>query len=77
MQMLGAFTGLDLPQDLIDLLGSSLSLSLGADAPADLNDISGPSDLPIGALIHGDEDKIKKVIDKVMARTARRAPSCR
>ena len=68
MQMLGAFTGLDLPQDLIDLLGSSLSLSLGADAPADLNDISGPSDLPIGALIHGDEAKIKKVIDKVMAR---------
>ncbi len=68
MQMLGAFTGLDLPQDLIDLLGSSLSLSLGADAPADLNDISGPSDLPIGALIHGDEAKIKKVLDKLMAR---------
>ena len=68
MQMLGAFTGLDLPQDLIDLLGSSLSLSLGADAPADLNDISSPSDLPIGALIHGDEAKIKKVIDKLMAR---------
>ena len=69
MEMLGAFTGLDLPQDLIDLLGSSLSLSLGADAPADLSDISGPSDLPIGALIHGDQDKIKKVIDKVVART--------
>ena len=78
MQMLGAFTGLDLPQDLIDLLGSSLSLSLGADAPADLNGISGPSDLPIGALIHGDEAKIKKVLDKVMARIGvRRAPSCR
>jgi len=68
MQMLGAFTGLDLPQDLIDLLGSSLSLSLGADAPADLNDIAGPEDLPIGALIHGDEAKTKKVIDKLMAR---------
>ena len=68
MQMLGAFTGLDLPQDLIDLLGSSLSLSLGPDAPADLADVSGPGDLPIGALIHGDEDKIKKVIDKVVAR---------
>ena len=69
MQMLGAFTGLDLPRDLIDLLGSSLSLSLGAGAPADLNSISSPSDLPIGALIHGDQDKIKKVIDKVLART--------
>ena len=69
MQMLGAFTGLDLPQDLIDLLGSSLSLSLGPDAPADLNDISGPGDLPVGALIHGDEARIKKVIDKVVART--------
>jgi hypothetical protein len=70
MEMLGAFTGLDLPQDLIDLLGSSLSLSLGADAPADLSDVSGPSDVPIGALIHGDEAKIKKVLDKVMARIA-------
>ena len=69
MKMLGAGTGLDLPQDLIDFLGSSLSISLGADAPADLSDISGPGDLPIGALIHGDEDKIKKVIEKVEART--------
>jgi hypothetical protein len=68
MQMLGAFTGLDLPQDLIDLLGNSLSLSLGADAPADLNAISGPSDLPIGALIHGDGAKIEKVLDKLMGR---------
>jgi hypothetical protein len=68
MQMLGAFSGLDLPQDLIDLLGSSLSLSLGADAPADLNAIAGPEDLPIGALIHGDEAKIEKVLDKLMAR---------
>jgi len=68
MEMLGAFTGLDLPQDLIDLLGSSLSVSLGADAPADLNGISGPEDVPIGALVHGDEEKAQKVLDKIMAR---------
>ena len=67
MQMLGAFTGLDLPQDLIDLLGSSLSLSLGATHLPDLNTISA-DDLPIGALIHGDEAKIEKVLDKLMAR---------
>jgi hypothetical protein len=32
-------------------------------------DVSGPGDLPVGALIHGDEVKINKVIDKVVART--------
>ena len=36
-EMLGAGIGLDIPQDLIDFFGSSLSISLGADAPADLN----------------------------------------
>ena len=69
MKMLGVGTGLDLPQDLIDFLGSSLSISLGGDAPADVDDLSGPGDLPVGALIHGDEDKIKRVIEKVEART--------
>ena len=67
--MLGAGTGLDIPQDLIDFFGSSLSISLGADAPADLNEVSGLGDLPIGALISGDEEKIKKVIEKVEAKT--------
>ncbi len=68
-EMLGAGIGLDIPQDLIDFFGSSLSISLGADAPADLNEVSGLGDLPIGALISGDEEKIKAVIEKVEAKT--------
>jgi hypothetical protein len=62
-------TGLDLPDDLITLLGSSLSISLGGDAPADLKDISGPADIPAGLLVHGDDQKIKAIIEKVEART--------
>jgi hypothetical protein len=62
-------TGLDLPDDLITLLGSSLSFSVGADAPADLNEVAGPGDLPLGLLVHGDEAKIKAVIAKVEANT--------
>ncbi len=68
-EMLGEATGLDIPQDLIDFLGTSLSLSLGGDAPADLDNVAGLSDLPIGALIHGDDAKIKRVIEKVEKRT--------
>lgn len=62
-------TGLDLPDDLITLLGSSLSFSVGADAPADLNEVAGPGDLPLGLLVHGDDAKIKAVIAKVEANT--------
>lgn len=62
-------TGLDLPDDLITLLGSSLSISLGGDAPADLEKVSGPADLSLGLLVHGDEKGIEKVITKVEART--------
>jgi hypothetical protein len=61
-------TGLDLPDDLITLLGNSISVSLGGNAPADLND-AGPADLPVGLLVHGDDAKIKAVIDKVEAST--------
>jgi hypothetical protein len=63
------FTGLELPEDLVTLLGDSLSLSVGADAPADLTDLSDPSDLPFGVLVHGDEAKIRALIAKVEART--------
>ncbi len=70
-KMFTAGTGLELPDDLITLLGSSLSLSLGGDAPADLDD-AGPSDLPIGLLVHGDDAKIKAVIAKVEANTGAR-----
>ena len=33
--------------DLIDFLGQPLSISLGGDAPADMDDLSGPGDLPV------------------------------
>ena len=62
-------TGLELPDDLVTLLGTSLSVSVGADAPADLDEVSGPEDLPLGVLIHGDEAEIKAVIAKVESHT--------
>jgi hypothetical protein len=62
-------TGLDLPDDLVTLLGTSLSLSVGGDAPADLDKIGGLGDLPLGVLIHGDEAQIKAIIAKVEAHT--------
>ncbi len=67
--MFGQSTGLDLPDDLITLFGDSMSLSVGGDAPADLNDIAGPGDVPLGLLVHGDDAKIKAVIAKVEAKT--------
>ena len=67
-----AGTGLDLPDDLVTLLGNSLSLSVGGDAPADLDSISGPADLPLGLLVHGDDAKIREIIAKVEARTGAR-----
>lgn len=60
-------TGLELPDDLITLLGDSLSVSVGGDAPASLDDISSPADIPVGLLIHGDETKIQDVIARVEA----------
>jgi hypothetical protein len=68
-QFFGSRTGLTLPDDLITVLGSSLSVSLGGDAPASLDDISQPADVPVGLLIHGDAQKIQAVIDKVETRT--------
>ena len=67
--MLGEGTGLDLPDDLITLLGDSMSISVGGDAPADLSAVSGPGDVPLGLLVHGDDTKIKAVIAKVEAKT--------
>ncbi len=66
--ILGDDTGLDLPEDLVTLLGTSLSVSLGGDAPADLAQVSDPADVPVGVLIHGDEAKIEAVIAKAEAR---------
>ncbi len=62
-------TGLEFPDDLITLLGTSLSISVGADAPADLNAVSGLDDVPLGLLIHGDEAEIKAAIAKVESHT--------
>jgi len=64
-------TGLAFPDDLVTVLGDSLSVSLGGDAPA-ASDLSGPQDLPVGLLVRGDTEKIQKVIDKVQARTGQR-----
>jgi Protein of unknown function (DUF3352) len=67
--LFGEGTGLDFPDDLITLLGDSLSISVGGDAPADLSEVSEPGDVPLGLLVHGDDTKIKAVIAKVEART--------
>lgn len=55
-------TGLDLPDDLNTLLGTALTLSVGGDAPADLAEIDGPGDLPVGLALHGDAPAIEDVI---------------
>jgi hypothetical protein len=58
-------TGLKLPGDLQTLLGNALTLSLGGDAPADLTDIEGFEDVPVGLVIHGDAAKIKALISRI------------
>ncbi len=65
-------TGLKVPEDLVTLFGDSLSISLGGDAPADLDAIRGPQDVPFGLLTRGDEAKIRAVITKVERRTGLR-----
>jgi hypothetical protein len=64
-ELLGTMLGIDFPADLEALLGKSLSVSLGGDAPDDLSSISGPEDLSVGALIQGDSTKIDAVIAKL------------
>jgi hypothetical protein len=58
-------TGLRLPGDLKTLLGDSLTLSVGGDAPKDLADIKGFEDVPVGLVIHGDAAKIKELIHRI------------
>ena len=55
-------TGLTLPQDLQTLLGKAVIVSLGGEAPASLDDVSGVGDVPAGVVIHGDADRIKEII---------------
>ncbi|HET6165371.1 MAG TPA: DUF3352 domain-containing protein [Marmoricola sp.] len=52
-------TGLDFPEDLQTLLGSSVIVALGGDAPSSLGDVQAPDEIPLGLVIHGDADKIK------------------
>ena len=70
--LIGEASGLDIPEDLKTLLGDSLSVSLGGDAPSDLTTVSGPQDLPLGVLVDGDAAAIQKVVAKVEARTGRK-----
>lgn len=58
-------TGLDVPEDVQTLLGDTVTLSLGGDAPDSPDSIDGPEDLPLGLLIHGDADKITAIIEQI------------
>ncbi|RNL64985.1 DUF3352 domain-containing protein [Nocardioides marmoriginsengisoli] len=58
-------TGLSFPGDLETLLGSAVTLSIGGDAPAKLNELDDPSNATIGLSIDGDASKIEDLIGKV------------
>lgn len=55
-------SGLHLPADLQTLLGTAVTLSLGGDAPKDLNATRGPQDLPLGLVLHTDPAKADQVL---------------
>ncbi len=61
-QLLGGILGLDLPEDLQTLLGSSISLSVGGTPPPDLGSVSGPGDISMGVLVRGDVEGIEAVV---------------
>lgn len=60
-----AATGLQLPEDLADLLGSAVTFSVGGDAPADLDRVSGPADLPLALALHGETGRIEAALAKI------------
>ena len=64
-EFFGSMLGIDFPEDLQTLLGKSISISVGGDAPDDLATIDEPGDLSVGALINGDADAIEEVIAKL------------
>ena len=66
-EFFSSMVGLDFPDDLKTLLGDSMSISLGGDAPDDLATIDEPGDVSVGALINGDADAIDEVIGKLEA----------
>lgn len=63
--ILGGMFGLDLPQDLEALLGESVSLSVGGDAPESPEQLEAFDSVPVGALVHGDADEVRAVVDKL------------
>jgi hypothetical protein len=61
-----AETGLDLPDDVETLLGSSTAFAVGPDIdPEQLVNSDSPEGLPIGAKIKGDPDQIEAVLNKI------------
>ncbi len=55
--------GLSFPDDVLTLLGDSLSLSVGGEAPA--SEPTGPQDVPAGLRVQGDAGAIQDVLDRV------------
>lgn len=62
IEELEAESGLKFPEDVQTLLGSALTLTVGGDVPADLEQIEDPSDLPVGLVVHGDGPRIRELI---------------
>lgn len=65
MGIIQQHTGLTLPGDLETLLGKAFVMALGGNAPADITQIQGPSQLPFGIEVQGDTAKIQAVLAKV------------
>jgi hypothetical protein len=58
-------TGLRLPDDLVTLLGRSMVLSVGGDAPFDLDAIDEPGDVPVALTVSGDTAAIEDVLSRL------------
>lgn len=56
-------TGLSFPDDLITLLGDSMSLSVSGEAPSSAP--QGPQEIPAGLRVQGDAGEIQAVLDRV------------
>ena len=65
-------TGVRLPDDVATLLGDSFSISVGGDAPASIDKVQSPADVPAGYLVRGDEAKIKDLVDRIQKATGAR-----
>lgn len=55
--------GLSFPDDVLTLLGDSLSLSVGGEAPA--SEPTGPQDVPAGLRVQGDATEIQDILERV------------